>query len=73
MTRVTYVPTLLRLATQLCKYIAIATPLIKTLFPANATLQAALVAAQTACSELSSELAAVREIGDQAYIIYIYI
>lgn len=64
MTRITYVPTLLALATKMCKYVAIATPVIQRLYPDNTTLQAALTAANTACQTLSAELAAVREYGD---------
>jgi len=39
-------------------------PLIATLYPANAALQAALAAASAACQELETQLLTEREYGD---------
>lgn len=64
MARKTYVPTLLSLSVKLCRYIARATPIMTQLYGSNATLMAALAAANAACNELSQELAAVRDYGD---------
>lgn len=64
MAKKTYVPTLLNLSVKLCRYIARATPVITQLYGSNATLMAALAAANAACNDLAQELAAVREYGD---------
>lgn len=64
MTSRTYVPTLIEIAQQMCKYIVIGAPIIRRLYPNNALLLAALDAALLACQELEKELQAVREIGD---------
>jgi len=55
---------MLFIAQRLCALITRYTPIIVTLFPANAALLAALAAANTACAALSQELSAVREYGD---------
>ena len=60
----TGIPTMLFIAQRLCALITRYTPIIVTLFPANAALLAALAAANTACAALSQELSAVREYGD---------
>lgn len=60
----TGVPTLLRIAQELCKYVAKYGTTIGLLYPSNTALQAALAAANAACAELANELAAVREYGD---------
>lgn len=64
MARRNYVFTLQKVAMALCKYIAVATPILQRQYPENATLQAALVAANTACGVLFEELEAVRVVGD---------
>lgn len=58
------VPTLLRVAGLLCKYLAKFTPYIIQKYPTNAALLAALAAANGACGILVEELAKVREYGD---------
>lgn len=60
----TGVPTLLKIAQELCKYVAKYGTVIGLLFPSNTALIAALAAANAACAELAAELAAVRETGD---------
>lgn len=60
----TGVPTLLNLAKQLCKYLALFTPTITRLYPENAALLAALAAANTACAALAAQLELVRDYGD---------
>jgi hypothetical protein len=60
----TGVPTLLRVAMELCKYITQFTPTITRLYPDNAALLAALAAANVACSALAAALSEVREYGD---------
>ena len=64
MARRTGIPTMLFIAQRLCDLITRYTPIITVLFPANVALLAALAAANTACSELASELSAVRDYGD---------
>lgn len=60
----TYVPSLLQVATLMCRLIGKASPVIAKLYPDNTALQAALAAALTACQVLSTELAKVRSYGD---------
>ena len=64
MAKRTGVPTMIMVARDLCRLVVKFTPVIQNLYPANATLQAALAAALTACQALDAELSAVREIGD---------
>jgi len=58
------VPTLMRVAHQMCKYIVAFTPAIQRAYPSNSALLAALAAANAACGVLASELQEVREYGD---------
>jgi hypothetical protein len=51
-------------ARRMCLLITNFTPIITQLYGNNATLMAALAAANAACSALHTELAAVREYGD---------
>ena len=64
MARRTGVPTILQVAQNMCRLIVKFTPIIQQLYPANATLLAALATANSACAALVPELAAVRELGD---------
>jgi len=64
MAQKTYVPTLLSVATRMCKLVATATPVISRLYSDRPALLAALAAANAACATLSEELSAVREYGD---------
>jgi len=64
MAQKTGVPTLLRVANEMCKYVTQFTPVITRLYPDNAALLAALAAANTACAALIAALSAVREYGD---------
>lgn len=64
MARRTGVPSILQVATRLCDLMNRYAPLIVSLYPSNTALQAALAAAQAACSTLSVELEQVREYGD---------
>lgn len=64
MTTRTYVPTLQKVAKQLCKYVVLGAPVIERQYPGNATLQAALATALAACQLLDVELEDVREYGD---------
>jgi hypothetical protein len=58
------VPTMLKIATYLCRLIVKFTPVLTLQYPSNATLLAALAAANAACTALSAQLALVREYGD---------
>lgn len=58
------VPTMIKIATRLCQLVVKFTPVITAQFPTNTTLLAALAAANAACSELSAQLALVRDTGD---------
>lgn len=58
------VPSMLQIAKTLCRLIVKFTPVITQQFPTNTALLAALAAANAACSELSAQLALVREYGD---------
>lgn len=60
----TGVPTLSKVAHQLCKYVVLFSPTIQRAYPDNVTLQAALATALAACNALGEELEAVREYGD---------
>jgi hypothetical protein len=64
MTRRTGVPTLLKLAQEMCRLIVKFTPIIQALYGTNTALMAALAAANAACATLVEELAVVRELGD---------
>ena len=64
MTSRTGVPTLLRVAHQLCKYIVKFTPIIQRTYPTNTAILTALAAANTACAALGEELEAIRQYGD---------
>lgn len=58
------VPTLLKVAQLLCNGITKFTPILTQLYGSNVALMAALSAANAACSELSVQLAVVRQTGD---------
>lgn len=60
----TGVPTILRVAKELCRLLALFGPVITARFPDNAALAAAVAAANAACGVLASELEKVREYGD---------
>lgn len=60
----TGLPTIRDVAFSMCKYVTTFTPIIKKVYPANAALQAALVAAQAACVVLVEEADAQLPIGD---------
>ena len=60
----TGIPTLLNLATKLCRALSKFGVGIVLLYPTNTALLAALNAALAACGTLQEELAKVREIGD---------
>lgn len=64
MARRTGVPAIMTVARELCRLIVKFTPVIAQLYPTNAALQAALVAANEACGLLHHELAKVRDYGD---------
>lgn len=64
MARRTGIPTMIQVATTLCRLIIKFTPVIQTLYPSNTALMAALAAANAACAELVAEASAVRELGD---------
>jgi hypothetical protein len=60
----TGVPSLIGVAKEMCRLLGKFSPLIQTLYPDNAVLQAALVAASEACQALETQLLLVREYGD---------
>jgi len=60
----TYVPTMLAVATKMCRTVIKARPVFYLLFSDNAPLLAAFEAASGACDVLVQELVKVREIGD---------
>lgn len=62
--RRTGIPSLIDIASELCRLISKFGPLIGALYPTNAALQAALAAAGAACQTLETELRQVREYGD---------
>ncbi len=64
MAKRTGIPTLQKVAHQLCKYLSKYTTVITLLYPDNGTLLAAMAAAHTACAVLEQELALVRDYGD---------
>ena len=64
MTRRTGVPSLIDIASEMCRLITKFTPVISSLYPTNAALLAALAAANAACGVLEDELQKVRETGD---------
>lgn len=45
-----------KVAVQMCRLITIFAPVIRNQYPSNATLQAALSAAQAACEELRKQI-----------------
>ena len=64
MARRTGVPAMMIVARRLCLLITKFTPIITQLYGGNASLMAALTAANSACAALHEELAAVRAYGD---------
>jgi hypothetical protein len=60
----TGIPTLLDASKVLCRALSKFAPYIRTLYPDNTALQAALDAAEAACSALTEALEAVRDYGD---------
>jgi len=64
MARRTGVPTLLRVIRELCKYLAVFTPLIKTLFPSETNLHTKLDELNALCSAIVPLLEDIREYGD---------
>lgn len=64
MARRTGLPTLLKLAQEMCRLIVKFTPIIQTLYGGNTALMAALAAANAACAELVAETSAVIQPGD---------
>lgn len=64
MTKRTGIPSLMDVARRMCLLLVKFTPIIQSLYGDNATLMAALTAANAACSALHEELAQVRETGD---------
>jgi len=58
------VPSMLKIATVLCRLIVKFTPVLLVQYPTNTALQAALASANAACTALSAQLALVREMGD---------
>lgn len=64
MTRRTGVPSLIDVASELCRLVSKYGTIIITLYPESTALHAALAAATAACSELEEELQKVRETGD---------
>lgn len=64
MARRTGLWTLQKIAQNLCRAVATFTPAIQAVYGSNATLMAALTAANEACRILSEEIEAEREYGD---------
>lgn len=64
MAKRTGVPSLLKIAKTLCKFVALYGTLIKNLYPDNTALHLAIDTANTACAVLAEELEQVREYGD---------
>lgn len=64
MAKRTGIPSLMFLASRMCRLIIQFSPVIAQLFPSNAALLAALAAANAACAVLHQELALVRDYGD---------
>lgn len=60
----TGIPTMLEIATRLCRFITKYQGVIQTRYPDSAALHAALAAALVACAALQVELAAHKEWGD---------
>lgn len=58
------VPTMIKVAQNLCRLIVKFSPVITVQYPTNAALLAALAAANAACAALEAQLALVREFGD---------
>lgn len=63
-TRRTGIPSLIDVASELCRLVAKYGGTIGALYPQNAALQAALAAAAAACLALETQLEQVREYGD---------
>lgn len=59
----TGVPSLIGIASEMCRLLAKFSPIIAAKYPTNAALIAALAAANAACSVLDAELKQVRETG----------
>jgi hypothetical protein len=57
MARRTGLPSLMRVAKEMCRLIAFATPIVQKLYPGNVPLAAALAAANAACEVLHAEIA----------------
>lgn len=64
MTSRTGVPSLILVARELCRLIFKFSPVIQRAYPSNLALQAALLAANSACDVLRLELEGVRDYGD---------
>lgn len=60
----TGIPSILKVAQRLCQLLTTFTPIITTKYGSNASLMAALAAANAACAVLVQEVSAVREYGD---------
>lgn len=58
------VPTMLKVAKELCRLLALFTPVILKQFPDRPELSAALAAANAACGVLATQLEQVRHLGD---------
>lgn len=60
----TGLPSIYKIARELCRLLTKFGPVIRALYPDNATLLAALAAAETACHNLVDEIKAAVEPGD---------
>lgn len=58
------IPSILQVAQRLCQLVVKFTPVLTAQYPGNATLLAALTAANLACAELAAQAALVRQYGD---------
>lgn len=59
----TGIPTLIKVARELCRLILLFGPIITRLYPDNSSLLVAMAAAQAACHTFHDELEKVKEIG----------
>ena len=64
MARRTGVPTLMDIASRMCKLIVAFAPIIRRVYPDSTALHLALDSALVACQALHEELETVREYGD---------
>lgn len=64
MARRTGVPSLVDVASELCRLVTKFSPVIASIYPTNTALLAAIAAAGAACETLRIELDKVRETGD---------